>query len=168
MIRPLEAADREGILDLAKTTGLFEAKSDMDQFREGLEGVLDGSAGPDHFWIVDANGLNLTGAAYYAPDGAHYPSEHAGEGVWNLYFIGVRPENQRMGVGSKLLNAVEAALRQKPATALIVETSGKDNFDKIRAFYEGFGYRAVGSATDFYGAGDDKITYRKNFKIADK
>lgn len=161
MLRPITQEDRAAVLDLARATGLFPSADELEQFREGLDGSLDGSLGSDHVWTVAEQDGRVVGATYVAPDGAHYPSAHAGAGVWNMYFIGVLPEYQRRRVGSKLLQGVEAALVARGGTTLIVETSGKESFEKIRGFYVGHGYEAIDSADDFYGEGDAKVTYRK-------
>ena len=154
--------DRAVVLQLASATGLFGTAEELEQFRESLDASLNGSLGADHLWTVAEQGGRVVGATFVAPDGAHYPSAHAGEGVWNMYFIGVLPELQRRRVGSELLQAVEAALVAHEAQSLIVETSGKDSFERIRAFYEQHSYNAVASADDFYGEGDAKVTYRKH------
>lgn len=163
MIRPLQATDRDSVVALSVDTGLFTTEEENEQFVGGLDGFLDGSLGADHFWLVSFQEGKLAGAAYYAPDGSHYPSDLAGEGVWNMYFIGVDSKLQRKGVGAGLVAAVEAALTAKAAKALIIETSGTDGFDKIREFYSKLGYEVLGTVPDFYGPGDAKVTYRKKF-----
>ena len=44
---------------------------------------------------------------------------------------------------------------------LIVETSGSDDFERVRTFYANRGYQEEGRIRDFYATGYDKVAFRK-------
>lgn len=85
--------------------------------------------------------------------------------AWDLYWIAIDDGWQGSGVGSRLLDAVEAAIRQRNGRALVVETSSRDAYAATRRFYErrGFGSDARWHARlrDFYGPGDDRVVLMK-------
>lgn len=152
MIRQEKSDDQTALLDLAVATKLFQP----DELGE-LEGMLtdyfNGTLGDDQSWIVDDEG-GVRGAAYYAP-------EMMSDGTWNLYFIGVHPDQQGQGRGTSLLNHVEQALIAQGQRMLLVETSGLGRFEQTRAFYRKNGYDEEARIRDFYATGDDKIVFRR-------
>jgi ribosomal protein S18 acetylase RimI-like enzyme len=120
---------------------------------ELVDNILNNSLGNGHQFIVnDENGIS--GSAYYAP-------EVFADGVYNLYFIGVTPENQGTGVGGELLEFVENDIRKKGARMLLIETSSKPTFEKTWNFYLKYRYEKEATIRDYYGVGDDKIIFRK-------
>jgi ribosomal protein S18 acetylase RimI-like enzyme len=156
-VRAAIAGDVEQIRTLALGNHMFDPE-DMDGFDEGLRGYLDGSQ-EGHRWVVATGARDrVVGAAYYAP-------EPFGDRVWNLYFLAVDPGQHRQGVGTALVNHVEQALRAEGgarARVLIVETSSGDAYGGARGFYarRGFAYEAV--IREFYGPGEDKVTFWKS------
>jgi len=89
--------------DLAVDNAMF-APEDLTGFDAMLDGYLDGSLA-GHEWIVTRDSAGaLAGAAFYAP-------EPFADRVWNLYFLVVRPDSHRAGIGHALVAHVEQALR---------------------------------------------------------
>lgn len=167
MIRLATPDDQTALLAVAEATGLFtpeELAGFGGMIGEHLaSGDASGNAGGDasgdagggdNIWLVD-EAEDIVAAAYYAPE------QFAGEGVWNLYFIGVRPSEQGKGRGSALIHYVEKDLKARGARLLLVETSGKDSFEPTRTFYCKNGYSEEARIRDYYTAGDDKIVFRK-------
>lgn len=161
MIRDAAVEDRQALIALAGDTGLFPTPEELAEFTEGLDRFYEGSDNVEHAWLVCEVDGSVAGAAYYAPDGTHYPSPLQDDGVWNMYFTGVQPSRQRHGVGSRLLEEVETQLRSREGKRLVIETSGKGSFEHIRAFYAKHGYDAGVVTADFYGPGDDKVMFNK-------
>ncbi len=85
----------------------------------------------------------------------------ATEASYDLYWIAVAPDAQRLGLGTALLNDAEARCRSAGAVQLFIETSGRDVYQSTRTFYEQLGYRTAATLDDFYAAGDSKIIYVK-------
>jgi ribosomal protein S18 acetylase RimI-like enzyme len=84
--------------------------------------------------------------------------------TWELYWIAVSPNLQRRGVGSRLLETVEAAASAERARMVLVETASKPSYEPARRFYESKGYTEVARVSDFYSQGDDKLIYRKSLR----
>lgn len=161
--RLAEPTDKPALMSLATATGLFQPHELgvldhmlTDYFHAQLE---------DHRWtVIDASSdestdvtsltETLDGAAYVAP-------EIMGNGIWNLYFIGVQPQRQGHGLGGILLAEVEHAVRIEGARLLLVETSGLGSFDLTRQFYRKNRYDEEARIRDYYGPGDDKVIFRK-------
>ncbi|MGD1933410.1 MAG: hypothetical protein ACFB0Z_02700 [Candidatus Phaeomarinobacter sp.] len=56
---------------------------------------------------------------------------------------------------------VEDVLRARGERVLLIETSGLGSFERTRAFYRKQGYDEEARIREFFGAGDDKIIFRK-------
>ncbi|AMW06295.1 GNAT family N-acetyltransferase [Gemmatimonas phototrophica] len=156
MIRSVRPSDTPTLLSVACATGLFEP-ADASAL---LGGVLDAlhadELGPGHaaqFWAPNDESAPA-GWVYYAPDA------HA-DGVWNLWWIGVRPEDHGRGGGDSLLDAVEATVMAEAGRVLVIETSALPPLARARAFYAKRGYVECGRVPDFYSVGDDKIIFAK-------
>jgi len=105
------------------------------------------------FWLTDDN-YGPVGVAYCKP-------ERMTDGTWNLQLIAVHPMRQNQGRGANLLGHVEQRLFKRMQRILLVETSGQPAMDYFRNFYRKQGYELEARIRDFYQAGDDKITFRK-------
>lgn len=158
MIRPAEPKDTEILISMAIATDAFQP----GEAEELLGGVLNeyhsGILGEGHqvqVWVDDDSG-KAEGWVYFAPS-------FKAEGVWDLWWIGVDPTSQGKGIGGKLLEFVESYVRDNGARLLIIETSSTEPFDSVRDFYSKRGYENCGRIPEFYGKGDDKITFAKLF-----
>lgn len=156
-IRLASPHDLEPIKAIAVATELFTAGEVVvfdDMFASSLDGGLE-----DHSWLVlEDEAGEVGGAAYYAP-------EPFSDRVWNVYFLGIRPDQQGTGGGRALVTAVEgslAAMGCESAQVLLVETSGLPSFEPTRRFYRGLGFDEEARIRQFYGPDDDKIVYWKS------
>lgn len=143
-IRPLRRDDFAAAKAVIAAVDLFPPEMLPDMAAPYLEGA-------DEFWLVVEGG---TGLAYAAP-------ERLTDGTWNLLLMAVDPARQKQGLGSCLVAAVEAALREKGARLLLVETSGVPGFAGQRRFYRKLGFRREARIRDYYQAGDDKVIFAK-------
>ena len=107
----------------------------------------------NEIWLTDDDNGPVA-VAYLAP-------ERMTEGTWNLYLIAVHPDHQRQGRGKAMLDHIERLLANRAERILLVETSGTDDFDYVRAFYRNNGFSEEARIREFYAAGVDKIVYRK-------
>ncbi|OKH52865.1 hypothetical protein NIES2101_13315 [Calothrix sp. HK-06] len=152
MIKKAETKDREGILEVIQAVGLFTAPE--VEFMSGLvDSFLNGEQEDSHYWVV-AEKDGVQGVGYYGP-------ENFAQEVYNLYFIGVKPDKQGQGVGASLVKFIENHLHELKQRILLVETSGLPEFEKTRQFYlkQGFVQEAV--VREYYKAGDDKVIFWK-------
>jgi ribosomal protein S18 acetylase RimI-like enzyme len=82
-------------------------------------------------------------------------------GSFDLYWIAVDPAWQRSGIGRALVSAAELQIASRGGRRLYIDTSGRDQYDSTRSFYERVGFRCEARLVDFYLQGDDKIIYGK-------
>jgi len=87
--------------------------------------------------------------------------ERMTEGTYNLYAIAVHKDQQGNGIGKKMMEYLENELREKDKRILIVETSGKPEFELTRKFYIKCNYLKQAVIPDFYEEGDDKVVFWK-------
>ena len=80
---------------------------------------------------------------------------------YDLYWIVVDHHNQGRGLGSLLLRESEAAIATAGGLKIYAETSGRSQYESTRRFYVKNGYEIASILKDFYGDGDDKLTYVK-------
>ncbi len=80
---------------------------------------------------------------------------------FDLYWIAVRPEAQRAGLGRRLMALAEAAAVARGGTAMYVETSTRPQYLPTRDFYRRLGYGLAAELPDFYRPGDGQAIYRK-------
>lgn len=160
-VRAAEPGDANTIKQLALLNHMFEPE-EMGDFDEMLAGFFDGSL-EEHRWIVAMSNdpsRGVAAAAYYAP-------EPFSDRMWNLYFIATDPAQHGSGAGTTVVEWIEAELKKAgPETAmtLIVDTSSLGDYDQARAFYERRGFVEEARVRDFYGPGDDKVTFWKSLR----
>ena len=149
IIRAIEAADREPIADMLAACGAF---SD-EEVRIALQMVDEALAGEYSIFIAERDST----VAGYICAGAT-PLTRS---TWHVYWLCVRPEVQRRGVGSALQRHVEQFIRSAGGERVVVETSGRPDYARARAFYEAAGYEIAGHIPEYYKSGDDCVFYWK-------
>lgn len=156
MIVSAVKADGPQIRDIAARAGVFspeEVECVADLWEEYL------SVGPvvgGYNFLVERDGERVLGFSCYGP-------RDLTSGVFDLYWIAVDSTAHRNGVGRKLLNATEEAVRQAGGRMLIAETSGTPHYEPTRKFYLGMGYIMEATIKDFYTEGDDLAIFVKRF-----
>jgi GNAT superfamily N-acetyltransferase len=80
---------------------------------------------------------------------------------YDLYWIATHRDYMNMGIGRRLLEATEKAVKQLGGHGIYVETSSKELYLPTRAFYEKNRYILKTRFEDFYDQGDDKLVYVK-------
>ena len=151
MIRDTISDDIDGLITLAKATGLFEEEQ-LDELTATIEQCCQGET--NEICVTDFE-TDPVGVAYLAP-------ERMTDGTWNLYLLAVHPKYQRQGRGAALIDYVEKRLIQDKVRLLLVETAGTDDFEYVREFYRQNGFQQEATVRDFYIAGVDKIIFRKD------
>ena len=150
-IRSAEARDLLALMDVARDTGLFSA-DELNGFTEMTKAHF-AQPSEDHHWLA-AEAEAIIGAAYVSP-------EEMADGVWNLWFIGVRAAQKAKGVGSALLAEAERRARQAGARLMLIETASGDDFEATRGFYTQRGYAQEATIRGYYGDGVDKVIFRR-------
>ncbi|KAI8620564.1 acyl-CoA N-acyltransferase [Chytriomyces sp. MP71] len=153
LIRPARPNETNRLLTVAFSTGLFTLDEATALLGDTLRKIHEGVLGPQHQAIVFEDARNIVqGWVYVAPN------DHA-DRIWDLWWIGVDPACQNIGIGKQLLDHVEATVVQNHGRMLIIETSA--NLERTMRFYKNQGYSACGRIPNYYGAGEDKVTFAK-------
>ncbi|HEX8252637.1 MAG TPA: N-acetyltransferase [Thermoanaerobaculia bacterium] len=84
------------------------------------------------------------------------------DGVYDLYWIAVDPNEQGRGFGQLLLKFVENEVRQRAGRMLLIETSSKRSYAPTIRFYQRAGYQEISRIKDFYRIEDDKVVFCKH------
>ena len=153
-VRPPEASDRESVRDVLTRSGAF---SD-DEVRVAIDMFDSGIVGEYSLLGVEAGG-QLRGYACFGKAALTQRS-------WYLYWFCVHPAAQRSGIGQTLERNVEEFVRQMGGDRLVLETSGRPDYERSRRFYERAGFTVQGRIPDFYKPGDDCIIYCKTLGAA--
>ncbi len=151
VLRTLNAADRGRIEEITRAAGLFRE----DEIPVALE-VFDGAAAgsPDYIALGAEHDGRLAGWICWGPTPCTL-------GTYDLYWMAVDPAQQRTGIGTVLLHAMERRLAGV-ARLIMVETAGRPDYRATRAFYQARGYSVAATIADFYAPGDDQVVYVKS------
>lgn len=146
--RLLAATDTAGVEHVLETSGLFPP---------GLLGpmvapYLNGAA--QDIWLVATRANTIVGFAYAAP-------ERMTDGTWNLLAIAVDEVAQGQGIGRQIVAHLEQLLLAQMQRLLLVETSGRPDYDATRRFYRTLGFAEVARIPNFYQKGEDKVMFVK-------
>jgi GNAT superfamily N-acetyltransferase len=149
--------DRAAVRALTAATGFFSA----DEVAVAVELVevhlAQGPASGYRFLFADGDD-GLDGYVCYGPIALTRSS-------FDLYWIAVRPDAQRTGLGRRLMEAAESRARELGATTMYVETSSRPQYEPTRAFYRRLGYRPAAELPDFYGPGDGQVIFAKQLRL---
>lgn len=157
-IQQAQAANKNSLLSLAVSTGLFSEQDAQFIFGDILERLTAGKLLDNEHIIAafeDDSLEQLLAWAYFA-ESSKAPQ------VWDLWWIGTHPTQQGKGIGASLLNRVEEDVKSSDGRLLIIETSAIESMHYVRSFYTKMGYLNCGTIPDFYAAGEGKVTFAKS------
>ncbi|NWG35444.1 MAG: GNAT family N-acetyltransferase [Chloroflexi bacterium] len=148
MISTATAADKAQIADITARAGVF-SQEEIDAVPAMFDEYLRyGAEASGYHFIIYREGEQLLGYAIYG-------YRDLTDGVYDLYWIAVDPHARRKGVGRKLLQACEEAVRKIGGRLIIAETSGTEEYAPTREFYLRTGFVNEATIKDFYKPGDD-------------
>ncbi|HPJ78431.1 MAG TPA: GNAT family N-acetyltransferase [Prolixibacteraceae bacterium] len=151
----LRETDQPAIRQLLDESGFFypfETEVVMDIFEETL---LKGSEASGYYWCLLEEGGKLAGFANFGPNPVTLHS-------WDLYWLAVRENLKKSGLGTRLLTRTEETARLKGGKILWVETSGRALYQPTVAFYHRRGYTLEATLPEYYGPADPKLIFRKS------
>ena len=155
--KPVEA-EAEEIIHLVERAGVFGPK-DVACVRELLESYFGRLDHGGYQFLVYRRDGHLAGMACYGATALT-------EGTFDLYWICVAPEAQRLGIGGALLAEVEADIRRQGARLLVIETSGSAAYRPAREFYLAHGCQHQATIPDYYAPGEDLVIYTKRYEAS--
>ncbi len=145
--------DPPKIRALVVATGMFSAEEEKIAEELAAERIERGRVSGYDF-ILAFEGERLIGYTCYGP----IPGSELG---WDLYWIAVAPDQQGKGLGGRLLERTEGAVRRAGGRTLWADTSSRPSYAQTRAFYTGHGFTLAADLADFYRPGDGKALFRK-------
>ncbi len=146
------AQDRDAIAQLARRAEVFtpeEEETVLELFDAYTHSADSGYA----FLSARADG-ELVGFACWG-------STPLTEGTFDLYWICSDPGLREQGVGRRLFQTVEAAVRAQRGRMMIIETSTGDAYLPAVRFYEHMGCAQAARIPDYYRPGEDLLIYVK-------
>lgn len=155
-LRDLTSADAARIAEITRATGVFreeELRIAAEVFADAMEAAKKAAPDLPYYTL----GAELEGALV---GWICWGATPCTERTWDLYWLAVDPASHGNGVGTALVEEMEARLSGR-ARLISVDTSGRPDYAPTRRFYEARGYRAVAIVPDFYAAGDDQVIYTK-------
>jgi len=152
-IRPMTGADKAAVMSTLRALPEFTAE-EVVVAEEVIDSYLQNPPGSGyHIFVAEADS-SVAGYICYGPTPLT-------EGTWDIYWLAVSPQRQGQGIGGDLMAFAEARIREKQGRLIIIETSGRPQYEKTRRFHEWQGYTATGRIADFYAPQDDKVFFEK-------
>jgi ribosomal protein S18 acetylase RimI-like enzyme len=157
LINAVTHLERTNLLGVAIRTGLF-SQEEAESLLGGVLDSLNASELPNGHqafsYRKEPNGVAV-GWCYFAPD------DHAA-GVWNLWWIGVDPEEHGTTAGRAMLAHVEESVLRAGGRLLIIETGDTDALARARRFYARSGYNECGRIPHFYAENEAKVIFARS------
>ncbi len=155
MITVLTSEDVQAIHQIDASTTVFnpEEVTTVDEMVQ--EYLAEGAEKTGYYFIVCREEGRVLGYACYGPRALT-------DRTYDLYWIAVDPNARGGGIGRKLLAAAEQGIRELGGRLMIVETSGKPEYESTRAFYRATDYLEEAHLKDFYADGDDLVIFTKH------
>ena len=155
----VRASDVDAVRGLVACTGVFSSEETEVAGELVEERLQRGAASGYHFLFAESDD-KLVG---YTCFGA-IPATDA---RFDLYWIAVRPDRCRGGLGRELLFRTERAIAELGGGQLYTETSGTDRYQPARQFYRRTGFRMIARLSHYYREQDDKIIYQKTLAFSE-
>ena len=156
LIEPVHEDEREHLLNLAVQTGLFTRDEAEALLGNVLAQLAAGELPAGHAAVAcrSSSGTPVLGWAYFAPD-------PYADRVWNLWWIGVLPQQQGSGAARSLLSHVEQVIAEAGARILIIETSDLAPMARACRVYQKSGYVERGRIPHFYNENEAKVIFSR-------
>ena len=155
MIRKLIRDDREQIKKILEDTEHFNDE-EITTAMELIDIYLKDEGQKDYIIFVYENTETKSAEGYIC-----YGRRPLTDWTYDLYWIAVDPGIHGKGIGSALVKHMEGELKGSGGKIILIETSGKAEYENERKFYIKNGYEVQTVIKDFYRGGDDLYVYRK-------
>ena len=149
----VEVGDSSAIREIVSSTLFFNAEEIEVAVELVEERLKKGEASGYYFIFADVEGKTV-GYSCYGPIPGTLSS-------FDLYWIAVHADYRGTGLGSRLLEASEAAINEMGGQRIYVETSSRAQYEPTRGFYLSHHYKLEATLVDFYAPGDSKLIFVK-------
>lgn len=154
-IRSLRSQDRSRIEEMVRSSGKFNDGEIVIALELVDEALRKGEEASGYlFAVLEEEGLRVKGYACYGP----VPLT---QGVYDLYWVVVDPNDQGKGFGRRLLEHVEQDVAKRGGRMILIETSSQESYGSTVRFYRRAGYERAARIKNFYRVGDDKLIFSK-------
>lgn len=157
MIRKLEKQDRDVLKKILVDTNHFN-EEEINVALELIDLYLKVENQKDYIIYVYEDSGKTAGYICYG-------RRPLTNGTYDLYWIAVDPNIHGKGIGSKLIEHMENDVKKLKGYLILIETSGKADYEGERRFYEKNGYGVQTIIKDFYRTGDDLFVYCKYLRV---
>lgn len=154
--RDVRPSDKEIVENVVESTGFFSHAEKEIAVELVQERLTTGDAS-GYFFIFAEWDQEVVGYACYGPIPATLYS-------YDIYWLAVRSDFQKRGLGRKLMEMCEAAIHAQGGRRIYADTSGRAQYDPTRRFYAACGYQPAAHLPDYYAPGDAKIIYVKTIE----
>lgn len=145
--------DEDVVRELVASTGFFHPEEIDIAVELVAERRAKGDDSGYHFVFVSQRDRTL-GYACFGPIPATRSS-------YDLYWIAVHRDAQRLGLGLLLMRSCEQLIAARGGTRIYIDTSSRPSYEPTRRFYKRAGYAQVADLQDFYAPGDGKAIFCK-------
>lgn len=149
----VKAFDIEAVGDIVKSTKFFNEEEIQVAMELVEERVEKGEESGYEFIFAEINN-NVVGYTCY---GRIPCTKHS----FDMYWIATHQDFQGLGIGKKLIDETEKAIKNLGGHGIYVETSTKDQYHPTRSFYLKMNYLQKAVFEDFYDKNDGKVVYIK-------
>lgn len=154
LIRPVQPEDRNPIYQILTTGSTFSA-GEIRVAIELVDDILKNPAHPDYHVYSALQPIGeLTGFICYGP----IPLT---DYCYDLYWIAVDGRFGQNGIGSLLMDHMEARVLREKGKHIYVDTSSTPVYAAARSFYEKHGYQQICLFENYFHFGDHKIVFKK-------
>jgi ribosomal protein S18 acetylase RimI-like enzyme len=153
VIRPMASKDKPIIMDILRNIREF-APDEVVVAEEVIDAYLGSPSGSGYHVFVAEVDSAVAGYVCYGPTPLT-------KGTWDVYWVAVDTGAQGQGIGAALMAFSEGKIRESQGRLVIVETSGRPDYDNTRRFYKSRDYKVAARIADFYAPGDDKLILEK-------
>ena len=148
--------DKGVVRGIVTSSGFFSEEEVQIAVDLVCERLKNGESSGYHFLFAELNGKTIGYTCYGRIPGTVCS--------YDLYWIAVREEYRRKGIGRILLERTEELISSMGGCRIYIETSSRRLYDSTRMFYKRCMYLEEAILKDFYSPGDDKIIYVKALK----
>ncbi len=145
--------DKSTIMDMLRIIREFSPE-EVIVAEEVIDAYLQDPVSSGYHVFVAEVDSTVTGYVCYGPTPLT-------KSTWDVYWVAVDPGAQGQGVGGALMAFTEGKIQESQGSLILIETSGRPDYDKTRRFYKSHDYKLAGRVIDFYAPGDDKLILEK-------
>jgi len=161
-IRVMTAKDKPAVMRILSTTPEFLAL-DVKIAGELIDAFLEDPVNSGYYTSVAEIDGNIVGYICYG-------NTPLTEATWDIYWVAVAHDKQGLGIGRSLMKYAEEDIKKRNGSRIMIETSGKPEYNKTRQFYDNLSYQRVCQIPDYYAPHDDLVIFTKRIEqnLADK